>query len=243
MPSWDGQLAVGGQHLLGVDLGVVLGLVAEPPRRLDVPPPPGVAGDAVEDGVVQLGRRQARVHQAYDVARAKPRAEVPDDARPLDAGAHAQARDLHAVPVHVEPPQRLAEDLGQAVEAVRARRHVVADHRRPRREADRVVAAEEDDPADARTPGGLEDLVRALDVGPEDVLEARLVGDRRQVHDGVHSLQRSCHRLLVADVSHDGVLGALDRDAVEKAQLPAETRQPAAQERADPAPGSGHEHS
>ena len=99
--------------------------------------------------------------------------------------ADADAEDAHAVLVGIEAAERLAEHLGHAVAAVGLRVHAVVDGLVAAIEADRVIAGGEDEPRHAVPPRGLEDVVAADDVGPEDARPRSLHRVAAQVHDRV----------------------------------------------------------
>ena len=76
---------------------------------------------------------------------------------------------------------------------------------RARGEADGVVAGGEDDPAYALLARRLVEVVRALDVGPQDLVEGGLQGDAREVDDRVDASYGLAQRVLVGEVGGDRV--------------------------------------
>src|SRR5690606_5423451 len=101
-----------GQHVGGVVLGAVLGLVAEPVGVGVVPPAALVVGGAVDDLEAEVGAFDADAHEVGEVARADPDAE----AAAVD-GPHRHVADadrhhaLDAVLVVIQAAQGLAEGL------------------------------------------------------------------------------------------------------------------------------------
>ncbi len=159
------------------------------------------------------------MQQPRPVGGAHPDREHAHRRRLREAGADADGHGLDAVQVPVEGGEVLAEPLGQPVVSVRAARGVHRDERAgldrsgrgARGEAHGVVAGGEHDAAHALFADGLVKVVRALDVGAQDLLERGLQRDPREVHDRVHTAYGLAQLLLVGEVGGDDVLSASAR--------------------------------
>ncbi len=160
------------------------------------------------------------MQQAGAVAGAQPDRQHPYGGGRGEAGADAYRDGLDAVQVPVEGRQVLSEALRQAVVGVGAARGVHGYGGGAvlgaRGEADRMVGGGEDDPPDPGLPGRLVEVVGALDVGAQDLLERGLQGDPREMHDRVDPGEGRAQRLLVAQVGGDGIRCAVDRPPVEE---------------------------
>jgi hypothetical protein len=102
--------------------------------------------------------------------------------------------------VGVQPPQRLAEHLADAVAAVRPDRLGRADALGAPVIADRVVGAGEDDALHALPARRLEGVVAADDVVGVDRLPIRLDRRAAQVHHRVDPVHGRRHRGRVAEI-------------------------------------------
>src|ERR1700678_388679 len=149
----------------------------------------------------EVGRGQARVQQPDLGPRAQPGGQVPERLRQLTEGADANAGHPHAVPLVEELPYRLAEHLRHAVDAVRMRQDVNADHLLPRYEPDGMVAARVDDSRDVGPPSRVEDLVGPDDVAVQDGVERILRQASSQVHDRLDARHGHVKQIRVAHVA------------------------------------------
>ena len=113
------------------------------------------------------------------------------------------ADDLEPVLVGIEAAEALAEDLADAVERVRAHRVVRADPLARRVHARRVVAAREDDAANAEPPCRLEDVVGGGEVRLEQMLERVLGRDSRQMDDRYSALECVDGRVHLPEIGRD----------------------------------------
>src|SRR5689334_5821632 len=152
------------EHLFGVDLAIVLRLVAEAIGVRVVIPGALVLGDAVHDLKPDLGMLDADRNELRDVARADPEREPPLVDRLGINVADPDHEDLHAVLVGVQAAERLAEYLRDAVAAVGLRIDAMVDRLVAAIEAHGVVARRKDDALHAIAPRRLEDVVAADDV-------------------------------------------------------------------------------
>lgn len=146
----------------------------------------GIVGDAVDDLMAKVGFGEAEVNQLCEVARAGPgvQAAFVDDL--IADEADADGEDVHGELVGEAGGTGFAEGLAQSVIAVGSGRGLVVDGFAPLVESDGVVAAGVDDLFDAGVFGGLEDVVRADDVGTEDFLVGEIGADlSSEMDDGV----------------------------------------------------------
>src|SRR5207249_3665437 len=139
------------------------------------------------------------------VAVAEPGREMALRPRLCGEGPDPEAGDLQAVPVVIEPAQRLAERLAHPVVAVRTYRVLRRQRLTDRMEAGDVVAGGEDESPAPFQASGLEDVVGAPEVDVEDRLEGSVVDDGGQVHDGLAAGRRPACVLQVPDVTGDGL--------------------------------------
>jgi hypothetical protein len=167
-------------------------------------------------------RRDAAPHELDEVAVADPRAEFTQIAGPGAEGADAQAGDLHAALVGMQPYQRLTEHLAHAVVPVGPHRLVRANRTIRRVEPDDVVAAGEDDAPPASLPRRLEQAMAADHVGVQDLVRRTpgLAGNAGEVGDAldiVHRLGRPSRR---GEIALEHLVAALrcDRAQVVHAQ-------------------------
>ena len=193
-------------------LGVVLGVVAQGPAGFEVPPRPGVVGDAVEHCV--SGRRcgQCGVEHPDGVLVREPRAQLPAAGRPGAERADPGADGVDPVAVGVQPEQGLGRHLAHSVEGVRPAVDVDTDLRRAWCAADGVVAGGVDEAAYAVSDARLQQGAGRDHVGLQRCGQRGLVRDARQVDDRVRTRLRD-HRVdghRVGAVELD--LGALPRE-------------------------------
>ncbi len=185
------------------------------------------------------------MEEAGAVGGAQPDREHAHGGRLREAGADAHGDGLQAVLVPVELGEVLAEALGQTVEGVRAARGVDRDEGvvspRAGGVADRVVGGGEDDAPHALLAGRLVQVVGALDVGLEDLVERRLEGDSREVDDRVDAADRLAHGVPVGQVRDDRVRLAVDGAHVEQAQRVAVFREQSPHQGAESAGGAGEQ--
>lgn len=107
--------------------------------------------------------------------------------------------------------------------------------------AHRVVGGGEDDASDALRVRGLVQVVGALDVRLEDLLEGGFQGDARQVDDRVDTSHGLAYSFLVGEVGDDRVRLALDGAQIEQAQVVAVGREQIPHQGAEPAGGTGEQ--
>src|SRR3954447_6215255 len=187
-------------QLVGEGLRVVLWLIAQAAPRRGGPPGSLVGRHAVDDLELQPLGGQAREHEPRRVGHAEPRREHPRVARALLERADAQAGHLHPELVVVEPPERLAVDLADAVERVRPNR-LVADQPMVRVvEAGGVVGAGDHEPRGAAQPRRLVGVEAAGQVGRGDLGERRLGGDAAEVDDRLHAVSGGAQRVEIGQV-------------------------------------------
>ncbi len=166
-----------------------------------VPPDVAVRGHAVDDGVAQLGSKQAAAHQLREVAIAQPGGEHAAVLGFGKGGADAQAGGLDAIAVEVEARQVFPIRLGQAVVAVGPARGVRIEYLVLLVEADHVVRTGEHDPLDPMAARAFVDMEDALDVRLQDFLERPLDRDTTHVHDGIAAADQPVDRRLVGQVA------------------------------------------
>src|SRR5256714_1265166 len=190
-----------------------------------------------------LGVTRGPPHQLHGVAMAEPYREVPRPLRLGQEGTDAQAHDLQAMPVVVEPAQVLAEDLAHAVVGVRSNRHVDTDRLAHRVEADGMVAGREDDTPAAFQPGRLEDVEGSPDVDIQDLFELRLLRDGGEVNDRLATGQRAAGVLQAPYIALDDLFArpGLERDDVRQPQHAGLAGQTGTHHRADRARGPRHQ--
>src|SRR5258706_15074351 len=136
---------LGGEYLGGVDLAVVLRLVAEAIGVGVVVPRALVPRDAVDDLELDARMVDADGDELRQVARAEPDRQAPLVDRPRADVADAHHEHLHAVLVGIEAAERFAEDLGDAVAAVGLDIDAMVDGLLAAVVADRVVAGLDED--------------------------------------------------------------------------------------------------
>jgi threonine aldolase len=163
--------------------------------------------------------------------------------RTLAKAADAEARDGQAMAVVVQTAQGFAGGLAEAIEAVGPGGGVRREHRCPRREPDRVVAARIDDPRYPVGDSGLEHAMSQADVAVDGRRQVGLGRDRSKVHHGIAAVhEASEHVSIASDVGdHDAVARRHDVDA---AHVVAGGGEPVHQTPTDPPrrPGDHHAH-
>lgn len=100
---------------------------------------------------------------------------------------------VDAVAVKVEAREVLAKRLGQAIQAIGARRVAQAHHFVLAVKAGHMVGAGKHHALDALLANGLIEVVRPHDVGLQDGVPGLLGGHAPQVHHGVHPFEQRQH--------------------------------------------------
>src|SRR5438270_13371665 len=202
------------QYFLGVNLAVVLRLVAEAIGVRVVVPGALVPRDAVDDLELDLRVLDADGDELRQVARAEPDGKAPLIEWPRADVADAHHEHLHAVLVGVQAAERLAEHLGDAVAAVGLRIDAVIDRLIAAIKADGVVARRKDDSPDAVPARRFEHVVTADDVRLQDRLPGPLDRVAAEMHHCVDALGDAQR------VGHPGDVGTHEAVALRRLQRP-----------------------
>ncbi len=120
---------------------IVLRPVAEELHVAVVPAAAQIVGNAVHGNEVIMRMIDAAPHELDHVPVTDPGQKLPRVGRPVRIAerADAQAGDGEAVFIGIEPADRFAEHLGDAVTRVRPRHHAVVDEALAAVKADRMV--------------------------------------------------------------------------------------------------------
>src|SRR5262249_30080844 len=147
----------------GRPVAKVIGAVVVPPGAL-------VIGRAIENFEMDIGMIEPDPAELNQILWFQPDRQPAMIQRHVSKIADANTGDSEAMLVRMEGADRLAENLADAVAAVRPRRHVGPDPVMARVEADRVVRGREHHALDALAPRRLEQVVAAEDVGLQDIV-------------------------------------------------------------------------
>ena len=189
----------------GKDLGIVLGVVAEPVGVGIVPIAARVARDAIDDlvGVVGL---QPDGHEPRKVVVGLPcRQHALVHGRfGARADAHAEAAD--AVLQGVVLAEILAERLGESIAAVGTRRSRMVDTLCAPIEADGMIGRREQDAIDASQTRALIEIDGADQVRLDDLIPSAFDGLAAQMHDRLDAGAQPRDRRSVRQFGDDGFL-------------------------------------